>query len=725
MASSQNIQEAHEEHPDGAKELYEKAQSRKGEFVEQEVSRDSLLQEHSRHFKFQTESNFQPRKFILPMPYCPSRTPLTTANWTRIGRLRIASRDPNEAIVLRTVTGPVVHSSSVTIVEDEHGDVARLTVCNLEDSMLDPILPAGSVLVVKQPCWAIALNGGYYIRIDQPSDLVVLDPNDTIIPPHWENDTRKSASRTISEWKKEGDSMFLKKKFRQALTCYERGRCLFNPDTEDAVQIDMLRKCCGVNIVLLRFDQASEDLAQGIATYCKTDSALQELDLADTATAKRWLHNRNVEASVSSTRLPRPLRDLANRLRFDIGIYQQNADYELAKLSSAVGPLSLHIDAASYISDTEIKQTPHHGRGLFARCDFRAGDLIMAEKAFAMPGYIINDRNSECSLYSLGDGTAADRAGALLFKELIQKLTANPSLRPSFFDMDDGGYWKENGWEVSKDEDIPVDVFRVEHIRRRNCFAAPIRSVDVLTRPTPVRNGFWIHTSYINHSCLPNSVRTFLGDLLLLRATRDIAAGEEITAQYVAPELAFKDRQHNYQSTWGFECDCELCKVDSKAGTQVEQERAAIFEELKTTAQKLGGKPTVTALKKFAKRLRELEALYDEDAYSALPKLCLVHPTLFLTEAWRGLKNTDRTIDSATRLLRYFGIEVRTEGDEFRISRNSGMVNVECVRALKYLAEGYTSKGRAELASSIMRTAETWFRIITGTDIGSEEFLQG
>jgi hypothetical protein len=211
--------------------------------------------------------------------------------------------------------------------------------------------------------------------------------------------------------------------------------------------------------------------------------------------------------------------------------------------------------------------------------------------------------------------------------------------------------------------------------------------------------------------------------MLLVRATRDIAVGEEITSQYIAPELTLSDRQQKYRSTWGFECDCQLCRVDGDIGTRIEQKRMSVFEELKSTAQKLGEKPTVTALKKFAKRLRELEALYSDEVYSNLPKLCLVHPTLFLTEAWRGVKNSDKVIDSATKLLRFFGIEVQAEGSEFKVTRNSGLVNVECVRALKYLAESYTAKGQLELASSIIRTAKVWFRIITGTDVGSDEFL--
>jgi hypothetical protein len=267
--------------------------------------------------------------------------------------------------------------------------------------------------------------------------------------------------------------------------------------------------------------------------------------------------------------------------------------------------------------------------------------------------------------------------------------------------------------------------FRVEHIRRRNCFAAPLRAVDVLKNPsTPVRNGFWIHTSYINHSCLPNSVRTFLGDLLLLRATRDISAGEEINAQYITPELTFDARQQKYKGTWGFACDCRLCEVDKKVGIDVEWQRMALFDEMRNSAQKLGTKPpTVTALKKLGKKVKELEALYSDDVYAHLPKLCLVHPTLFLTEAWRGLKNIDRMIDSAVKLLRYFGIKITVEDDKFNVIDNSGLVNVECVRALKYLAEGYTAKGQPEVASSITATAKIWFRIITGADVGSEAFL--
>lgn len=265
--------------------------------------------------------------------------------------------------------------------------------------------------------------------------------------------------------------------------------------------------------------------------------------------------------------------------------------------------------------------------------------------------------------------------------------------------------------------------FRVEHVRRRNCFAAPLGTLDALTASTPVRNGFWIHTSHINHSCLPNSVRTFLGDMLFLRASRHILAGEEITSQYISPEITFQDRQQRYRGTWGFKCNFELCAADNEDGGIVEKKRIAIFEDLKGTAQSLGSAPTTTSLKKFARRLKELEALYDEEIYASLPRLCLVHPTLFQTEAWRVLGNTDKTIMGATKLLSSFGIITEVSGSAFSVVTNSGMVNVECVRALKYVAEAYGRRGESELAASVLTTAKVWFRTITGSDLGSKQFF--
>jgi hypothetical protein len=131
--------------------------------------------------------------------------------------LTINTRDETAILFLRTITESYVHSSSMTIVEDELSDVARLTICNLEDTFNDPTITLGSVVAVKQPCWTIAACGDYHIRVDHPSDLIILKPGDPTIPLAWRRTTNVEGAKTAAEWKKEGDMMFLKKKFRKAL----------------------------------------------------------------------------------------------------------------------------------------------------------------------------------------------------------------------------------------------------------------------------------------------------------------------------------------------------------------------------------------------------------------------------------------------------------------------------------------------------------------------------
>lgn len=277
--------------------------------------------------------------------------------------------------------------------------------------------------------------------------------------------------------------------------------------------------------------------------------------------------------------------------------------------------------------------------------------------------------------------------------------------------------------------------FRVELIRRYNCFSVPTRSSDLLFQDQnanpELRNGFWIHASYSNHSCLPNAVRTFIGDIRFMRAARRIEVGDEITTQYIAPEVDIDERQERYQATWGFRCDCELCVADGSIDRSVRAERSRLFTELRKMVMRVGEKgTTITSLKKIARSIRELEGLYtlsgsdQPDRYTELPRLALIHPTLFLTEAWRNMKNTNKTIEYAEKLLRNFGIFARVDGSTIAVSSSSGMINVETVRALRYLSEAFTIKDELVLAGKCMELAHSWFAIIIGTSVGADAFFK-
>ncbi|KAF2266270.1 SET domain-containing protein [Lojkania enalia] len=731
-----NFRNTYEESPDQLKDLQKKAPDER-EFRQWKASRSTLIKQHELHLKFLSQGNLPVRNYTLPRPYPPSQYSIQDerCRTLQLDNLRVESRDPGSTIFLRTITAPYIYSATIVIAEDELGEVSRLTLCNLEDSVIDPITPEGSILAVKQPCWTRLVGGGYHVRVDHPSDLLLLKSDDAIVPDAWRIVQEIDSSKDDKDWKKEGDMFFLKKKFRKALECYNLGLNYLNTNPSSISLIDLYRKKCGVNIVLLRLDDAAKDLSKAIAVHAKSTPDLSHSPISDATIIDSWLHDNSTDDPLQiSAKIPRPLRELAARIKFDLGVSQTTPTYNLPLISSYVGPLTLHVDAANYTCDTTVQSTSSHGRGLFAKRNFKAGELICAEKAFVMPGYFIQDRSSDCFLFNLGDETAAPRPGALLFRELVQKLRWNKSLRQEFFELDDGGYWEESGWKVEDEEEVPVDVFRIERIRRLNCFSVPTRSSDILHQPPnsnpEMRNGFWNHASYVNHSCLPNSVRTFIGDIHFLRATRDIAAGEEITHQYVSPAIDIADRQEQYMGTWNFECDCRLCKVDSSIDEGRRKERLRLFEELKASVLRLGERgTTITGIKKIARGMRELEALYlpavgEKDVYEGLPRLALVHPSLFLVEAWRGVKNTEKMLEYAQKLLRNFGIITRVDAGKFKIDSNAGLVNVEAVRALRYLAEGFSVRGETALANQCLEVARLWYIVITGSEVGVEEFLK-
>lgn len=220
MARSEPIRNTYEEFADELKGLNKIAKSKEEHVLVSEHTKDALIQDHEWHLRFLQDGVLQARNFILPPPYTPSRVTPDHARKTHIKNLIISSRHSGEIVVVRTITEPYVYSSSITIVEDENGEVARLTACNLEDSSIDPILYKGIVIAVKQPCWSIAAGGSYHIRVDHPSDLVILDVDSEMMPTAWKRDLKTDGIKTAMEWKNKGDMMFLEKKFRSALAMY-------------------------------------------------------------------------------------------------------------------------------------------------------------------------------------------------------------------------------------------------------------------------------------------------------------------------------------------------------------------------------------------------------------------------------------------------------------------------------------------------------------------------
>lgn len=86
-------------------------------------------------------------------------------------------------------------------------------------------------------------------------------------------------------------------------------------------------------------------------------------------------------------------------------------------------------------------------------------------------------------------------------------------------------------------------------IVRRNAFASDVPTLD----------------SIEHHSCVPNAVRVFAGDTMMVHASSCIKAGQEIRWSYVPPTLAFPVRDKRLRTQFGFKCTCERCVLERSA----------------------------------------------------------------------------------------------------------------------------------------------------------------
>lgn len=72
--------------------------------------------------------------------------------------------------------------------------------------------------------------------------------------------------------------------------------------------------------------------------------------------------------------------------------------------------------------------------------------------------------------------------------------------------------------------------------------------------------GLFATASHINHACSPNTASSWINSLgrLVVHATQDIEAGEEITSTYFKKLSCYEERQEHLREPLGFHCTCWL-----------------------------------------------------------------------------------------------------------------------------------------------------------------------
>lgn len=214
-----------------------------------------------------------------------------------------------------------------------------------------------------------------------------------------------------------------------------------------------------------------------------------------------------------------------------------------------------------------------------------------------------------------------------------------PSLASASFDLHGGG--AAQGQPIQQvDGKSLIDIFAVNNILDQDEFSCtnPMsEQTDVefgfgmssrIKSLSPLSNGVWLRASYINHSCLRNSKKTYVGDLMVVRAVRPIKAGEEITDAYRVP--SDEERQTKMLRECNFVCWCVLCRAEFRDGPVTWHLRSGAesvgdeFVDARTRGSKL---PSNRDLLDARQLLQEFNGSYDVIRYTGLPRtVSIVHP---------------------------------------------------------------------------------------------------
>ncbi|KAJ5120843.1 uncharacterized protein N7515_010231 [Penicillium bovifimosum] len=656
---------------------------------------------------------------FLPHAYPPCVRPFSALKKVMIDSLCLETHHRGRYLLLRTVTPTDTLTSVMAIVEDEVGSVLMLLLYNQEQELSGAqSLREGTVLVVKEPYVKVMADGDYGIRVDHLSDVWFIPEFDDLVPLSWRERVTQ-ADENASTWKAKGNEHFDRGDHRSAIQCYSKTlEAHPSPELLVIAQLNRALSCLKSD----RFDAALRDV----------ESVLQVSELSAKALFRKaqalYQLQRFKEScethAILAEKFPGNTMAAHENARASARLVEQDSGkYDFRKMILEANTLQPpRLDHATYIGPVTVKQTRSHGRGLFTAEAVKAGDLLFCEKAFAHAFHKGNASGLRL-LLNVDMDKATIGTQAELIELIVQKLYKNPSLLPGFVDHH-GKYKSVDVLEV--DSIAVVDTFLVGRIVLLNSFGCPLVSRESHIRSMKGDDtakkaneqfhscGFWSMASYINHSCLSNARRSFIGDMMIVRASRDLPPETEITFWYKSPmngdptELPV-DLQH-----WGFKCDCTLCQDIRSLKPSVLLDRSRISADL----QRLFKRPKINS-RKIEDTISSLAGTYCRPA-SEVPRLALYSSYLSLAAFYASSGNLREAVKFGLMSLESLGFVIEGGNiphvsDAPLVVQTWGLMNDGVVGCWMILCFAYRELA-SPLASQAGGYAKLSYRICVGED---------
>lgn len=588
----------------------------------------------------QTVQQGQPDSMVVVgvgSPHPPCAASLLDLQPMKLSELQMETHHRGRVLSVRRAADVVqLKARSWTVVEEgASGDTERVETYLHTSKHGEDLLETDSVFLIKEPYFTLSDQGDPTLRIDHPSDLVLCADgvhdesiypfNDGVDAPVNAAAPAATGPRTAKECKEEGNAALKQQALLKAHSKYSKGLQLVADDivARGEFASDIFRNRAYVNLLLSRLDEARADALAAVSGA--DDQKHKELDSKAYFRAGCAAYNAGEYEGArhhfqEQTKLAPGDKDAQAMLRkIELRLHEQTTgQYNFGKLRATVSKARPRIDAASYNGNTEVRDSPGSGRGLFATRAIAAGEVVLCEKAFSVVWGHEKEAWTAISYDVRDDRIRGFPAG--LCKAIVQRLSDNPSQVEKVLDLY-GDYEGIGKQLLLKDGRPVIDTFQVHDIVARNAFG--VGAIDGNENVRNASTGLWVRAAYVNHSCLSNANKDHVGDLLILRASRAISAGEEITHSY-DESIDYDARAAALMNTWGFECKCALCLAERADDTAVRKKR----EELRGEADALIERESAVIAKRLtiskAKRLaRAIEDTYDGERYKDLPRSAL------------------------------------------------------------------------------------------------------
>ncbi|RAL00975.1 TPR domain protein [Aspergillus ibericus CBS 121593] len=715
------------------KQTLQNAQSRKGQKPKPTKSRDQIIMQ----FMFRqmmgrngTVDGHALRSSFVPPAYYPSVAPLSELKKVLIKDLTLETHHRGSYILVRAVTSTDRMTAIMTVVEDEKGNVLMLQLYNQEEQLAtDGRLVERTVMLIKEPYLKIMADGDYGLRVDHLSDIRFIPDHDPLVPSAWKGRSKGHASAGF--WKIKGNDFFNQAAYYLAIDWYTYSEALdSSPTVEEGLTIRLNRALACLKTH--QFDAALCDVELTLSNNGSSEKALFRKSQAlyylqrfqESCEVHKVLSNAYPNNTAAKSEFERAIARLAE---------ERSGKYPFRGLQRVATkrrpPL---LDHATYTGPVSVRATEFRGRGLFTTEAVRAGDLLFCEKAFA---HAFHDDTSETTNLSLLMNTETQTmtmgTQAELISLIAQKLYKNPSLMSTFTDLYHGSYTPV---DISEVDGIPVvDTFLIERTMSLNCFGCPVssRASHIATinenkaQLEKIKKqfhscGIWPLASYINHSCYSNARRSFIGDMMLVRATQDLPPNAELTFWYQTPLKHDTQIKPLKLQHWGFQCSCLICQdLHETGGVDLTKRRRLFADLVKTHQSLLRTRKQSAGIAKMEGILATLEKTYRRPS-SEVPRLEIWEAYLSLAAVHATSSQPGKAIEFAFKTLKSLGYVIEggqiphTPGRKLLV-REWGLMMDGLVGCWMILCRMYCDVA-PDLADQAEDYARTTYRICVGED---------